>query len=270
MTKSLTNALLGVLVRQGRLDMSQPAPVAAWREAPNDPRRQITPDDLLRMRSGLDLGQSLSAGWSSPFNIANQIMFAQPDMAATAAARPLAHPPKTVWAYSDGNTAILGALIADIGGGGDAQATQAFARQELFDPLGMGSVVLETDATGSPVGAIQAYASARAWGWLGQLFLDDGRVGEQRILPTGWVDYSTRLTPESEGYQYAAGLWINADGRAGMPVDSYMARGARGQYVVIVPSARMVIVKLGDADTPLGDIDQMGRFVQAAVAAAAS
>jgi CubicO group peptidase (beta-lactamase class C family) len=193
-------------------------------------------------------------------------MFATPDMAAAAASRPLKTKPRAAWTYSDGNTAILGRLIRERVGG-PVQA-QAFARRALFDPLGMGPVTLETDATGSPIGATQVYASARDWARLGQLFLDDGRVGDRRILPPGWVAYSTRLTPGSESFGYGAGFWVSRPSsapKAHMPIESFMARGARGQYVVVVPSARLVIVKLGDADTPRGDFDQMVRVVNAAV-----
>jgi hypothetical protein len=270
MTKSLTNGLLGVLVRQGRLDMERPAPVAAWRERPEDPRAAITPDDLLRMRSGLAIGQSLAPGWSAIFNPANQIMFARPDMAGAAAAQPLARPTGEAWRYSDGATAILGAIIRDVGGNGDPAAAQSFARRELFDKIGLGPVVLETDAAGAPIAATQAYASARDWARLGQLYLDDGMAGGERILPPGWVAYSTQLTPQSGDFQYGAGFWVNPAGRAGMPPGSFMARGARGQYVVVVPQARLVVVKLGDADTPLNDLEPMGAFVAAAVAALGS
>lgn len=262
MGKSVTNALLGVLVEKGRLDMAASAPVPEWRDA-KDPRHAITPDDLLRMRSGLDVGQSLTSRWNAPFDPANQIMFAAPNMAAAAASRRLKTAPKTTWQYSDGNTAILGRLVRDLGGGGDPVATQAFVRRELFDRLGMGPVTLETDASGSPIGATQFYASARDWARLGQLFLDDGRVGDQRILPRGWVAYSTRLTPGSDAFGYGAGFWVSHPhpSSSGMPAGSFMARGARGQYVVVAPSAHLVIVKLGDADTPRGDIEAMTRMV---------
>lgn len=131
-------------------------------------------------------------------------------------------------------------------------------------------MVLETDATGAPIAATQAYATARDWARLGQLFLDDGVAGGERLLPEGWVAYSTDITGASQAYRYGAGFWINLADRTGMPSGSYMARGARGQYVVNVPSARLVVVKLGDTDTPLGDLDQMVRFVQAAAAAVGS
>lgn len=263
MSKSVTNALLGVLVRQGRLDMSAPAPVAEWGDTA-DPRHAITPDDLLRMRSGLDVGQSLMPRWDAPFDPANRIMFASNDMGGAAARRPLKAPVRTAWTYSDGNTAILGRIIRQAAGGGDPAATQAFARKELFDALGMGAVTIETDANGSPVGATQVYAAARDWARLGQLYLDDGMAAGQRILPAGWVGYSTRLTPGSDPYGYGAGFWVTSgsDGH-GLPAGSFLARGARGQYVIVVPSARLVVVKLGDADAPRSDFESIVGLVGA-------
>jgi hypothetical protein len=271
MTKSATNALLGVLVRQGRLRMDQPAPVAAW-SRPADPRHAITPDQLLRMTSGLRLGQSLMSDWTTAFDPAAQLVFAAPDMAGVAERARLAHPPGTTWRYSDGSTAILGRLVRDAAGG-DTQSVQTFARRELFDRLGMEHVTLETDATGTPIGGIGMWASARDWARLGLLYLDDGVVGGERILPEGWVAYSARLTPGSEEFGYGAGFWTNQPSRGAartrphMPPDSFMARGSHGQYVVVIPSARLVIVKLGDAYTFAGDIRAMDQLVAETLAA---
>ncbi len=263
MSKSVTNALLGVLVKQGRLDMSAPAPVPEWRD-PADARHSITPDDLLRRRSGLDVGQSLMSRWNAPFDPANRIMFASADMGGAAAHRLLKLPVGVAWTYSDGNTAILGRIIRQTAGGGDPAATQAFARRELFDRLGMGAVTIETDATGSPIGATQVYATARDWARLGQLYLDDGMAGGHRILPAGWVEYSTTLTPGSDPYGYGAGFWVSSGSDDhGLPAGSFLARGARGQYVIVVPSARLVVVKLGDADAPRGDFEAMVGLVGA-------
>jgi len=273
MTKSATNALLGILVREGRLRMDAPAPVAAWAD-PGDPRHAITPDQLLRMTSGLRIGQSLMSDWTTAFDPAAQMNFAVPDMAAVAERAPLAHPPGAAWRYTDGNTAILGRLIRDAVGG-DAQAVQAFAHRELFDPLGMAHVTLETDATGTPIGGIEMWASARDWARLGQLYLDDGVAGGERILPAGWVAYSARLTAGSETFGYGAGFWTNQPSagakatRPHMPPDSFMARGSHGQYVIVIPSARLVIVKLGDAYTWAGDIQAMDRLVAETMAALA-
>jgi CubicO group peptidase (beta-lactamase class C family) len=119
------------------------------------------------------------------------------------------------------------------------------------------------------------WASARDWARLGQLYLDDGVAGGQRILPEGWVDYSARPTPGSETYGYGAGFWTNrGDGAAqrfrvagGMPADSFMARGAQGQYVVIIPSRHLVVVRMGPAHTHLDDIAAVQRLVREVIAA---
>jgi hypothetical protein len=112
-------------------------------------------------------------------------------------------------------------------------------------------------------------ASPRDWAKFGLLYLNDGTVGGQRLLPEGWVDYSARLTPHSEEYGYAAGFWTNrADNggaryrvKKGIPADAFMARGAFGQYVVIVPSQRLVVARFGAAFTSRDDMDIVARLV---------
>ena len=273
MTKSVTNALLGILVRQGKVDMTAPAPVAAWKDAA-DPRHGITPDLLLRMTSGLDIGQSLYADWTAAFDPASQMNYDMADEAGFAEQARLAVPPGTVWAYTNGDTMLLSRLIRDRVGG-DAASVYRFVNAELFDKLGMGHATLEFDGAGTPIGSHQLWAPARDWARFGQLYLDDGMAGGARILPEGWVEYSARFTPHSEDYGYGAGFWTNRgpgpaiEGRiaGGMPKDAFMGRGSFGQYVIIVPSERLVVVRLGVATTPRGDIVATERLVKEAIAA---
>ena len=270
-TKSVTNALLGVLVRQGKLDMNAPAPIPAWADA-HDPRHAITPDQLLRMTSGLDIGQTLHD--VSPFDPAAQMLFIEHDMAAYAARAPLGHAPGTAWNYTDPNTLLLSRIVRDLAGG-DPQSTLAFAHRELFDRIGMRHATLEFDAAGTPMGSSHLWAPARDWARLGLLYLHDGVAGGTRILPAGWVEYSARPTPGSEYFGYAAGFWTNrgrgygADHRiaAGMPADAFMARGTYGQYVVIIPSHELVIARFGPAFTPRDDMDTVARLTREVIAA---
>jgi CubicO group peptidase (beta-lactamase class C family) len=268
MTKSVTNALLGVLVRQRKLDMMAPASIAAW-ETPGDPRHAITPDNLLRMNSGLDIGQSMTANAGTAFDPTAYMVFGGvPDMAAFAERAPLKAAPGTWWNYTNGNTLLLSRLIRD-NAGGDAAGVLAFARRELFDKLGMRHVTLEFDAAGTPIGASHMFASARDWAKFGQLYIDDGVAGGERLLPEGWVDYSASQTPGSGTYGYGAGFWTNRGGGQGadyriahgMPADAFMARGSGGQYTIVVPSHRLVIVRLGPAFTPRDDMDVIARLV---------
>lgn len=129
-TKSVTNALLGILVGQGRLDMQAPAPIAAWAR-PEDPRRAITPDNLLRMNSGLDVGQSLTSSAHDAFDPSAQMVFEERDMAGYAERFPLAFAPGTGWNYTNGNTLLLSRIVRDKSGG-TAQGVLDFAHRELF------------------------------------------------------------------------------------------------------------------------------------------
>jgi CubicO group peptidase (beta-lactamase class C family) len=249
-TKSVISALAGILVRKGALSLEQPAPVAAW-QSPDDPRHAITVDQLLRHTAGLALGSSLSASLASALEPVNRMKFMESDMAAYAESIPLETAPGGAWNYHDGNTIILSHLIREEVGGHAADMMR-LARQELFGPLGMRNVTLEFDASGNPEGSSQMLATARDWARFGLLYLNDGVIGGKRILPEGWVKYSASPTPNA-WVGYGAGFWTNLGDsfgasyriERGMPRDAFFAKGTIGQYVIIVPSERLVVVRLG-------------------------
>jgi len=263
-SKSVINALIGILVRDGKLDLY--APVRTW-SSPADPRHSITLDQLLRMTSGLDLEES-----DSGFDPVSRMMFSERDMAAYAEKAKLKSKPGQTWEYTSGNTLIASAILRDAVGGHAADVLR-FAHSQLFDPLGMQDVTMEFDDAGTPIGSTRIYASARDWARFGELYLDDGVVDGRRILPEGWVTYSTQPTLDSP---YGSGFWVNAgqsaDARgrvqAGMPADAYFASGNFGQRIVIVPSQRLVIVRFGATiDPPDFDIRGLTRLVADAGAA---
>jgi CubicO group peptidase (beta-lactamase class C family) len=271
-TKSVNNALIGILVREGKLSVSEPAPVAAWSD-PHDPRHAITIDNLLRMTSGLDIGDSIKAGLASIIDPSTQMLFDENDMGVYAERARLAVGPGTGWKYTDASAILLSRIVRDQVGGSEA-SVYAFAHRELFDKLGMQNVTLEFDGAGTPIGSSHMWAPARAWARFGMLYLHDGGIGGERILPPGWVDYSAALTAGSETYGYGAGFWTNrgesSGGRrrigGGMPADAFLARGSQGQYVVIVPSQNLVVARLGPAFTHYDDIDVVDRLVADVVA----
>lgn len=262
MTKSVTNALVGILVRQGRLSLDQPAPLTAWAD-PADPRHAITIEQLLRQTTGLDLPQD-----NSGFDISSQIMYTVPDKAAAAAGAALASNPGTRWTYSDTNYILLSRVLRDAAGG-TAQDLQLFAYSQLFGPLGMRHVMLDFDTTGTPIGASHMLASARDWARFGQLYLDDGVVAGQRILPVGWVANSVTPTLATG---YGAGWWTNRVeglvpgwgvpwGLSRAPKDAFFARGYMGQFTVVIPSERMVVVRLSISHVRGDDIEETDRLV---------
>jgi CubicO group peptidase (beta-lactamase class C family) len=268
MSKSVTSALIGVLVREGKLSVQQPAPVAPWRDA-GDPRHAITVDMLLRQTSGLALEET-GSGWDPN----SRMLFRERDMSGFAEAAPLDAPPGRDWRYQSGNAQILSRFIRD-SAGGDTAGTLAFARKELFAPLGIQHMTMEFDATGTPVGPSYFYAPARDWVRFGLLYLNDGMAQGKRILPEGWADYSASATPQAE-FGYGAGWWTNRGSArfalrrvaAGMPADSYFASGALGQRLIIVPSERLVILRMGlTQDWPDFDIQGAIRLTREVVAA---
>jgi CubicO group peptidase (beta-lactamase class C family) len=247
LTKSVINALTGILVRDGRLRTDQPAPIAAW-QSPDDPHHGITIDQLLRMDSGLPFDDT-----DDVLNPMTRMTFLQRDMAGYAARMPLAHRPGTAWGYSNLGYVLLGHTIS-AAAGGTAVDAERFARRELFAPLGMAHTVIQADATGSLIGSGSIYGTARDFARFGQLYLDDGVVDGRRILPEGWVAYSRSQTLDTG---YGAGFWLNIRNDTPVPVwhalwgmpqvpkDMYYGRGAFGQYVVIVPSEKLVVVRMG-------------------------
>lgn len=264
-SKSVVNALLGVLVRQGRLSLATRAPVPAW-QRPDDPRRQITLGQLSRMTSGLDFPEN-----DSGFDPVSEMLFLRRDMAAFAASAPLSSVPGTLWDYTSGNTLILAGVLRDHVAGGAAGMIR-FARREVFEPLGMHHVLMEFDGAQTLVGSTRIYASARDWARFGQLYLDEGLVDGKRILPAHWTDGASKQTLDS---LYGSGFWTNrgisADGTAviaGMPGDAYFASGINGQRILIVPSLRVVIVRLGSTiDPPNYDMRGLVRLVNDVAAA---
>jgi CubicO group peptidase (beta-lactamase class C family) len=270
-TKSVISALVGILVREHRLALHAPVPVAAWQNV-DDPRHAITVDHLLRHTAGLALGSSLEASLLSALEPVNR-MFSESDMAAFAEGFPLATAPGTAWNYHDGNTLILSQLIRNASGGAPDDALR-FARRELFGPLGMNNVTLQVDASGTVQGSSQMLASARDWARFGLLYLNDGVVGGKRILPEGWVNYSAAPTPNAF-VGYGAGFWTNRDDsfgarhriHRGWPRDAFFAKGTMGQYVIVIPSEHLVIARFGrTVNWPL-DADGVSELVSDVVKA---
>jgi CubicO group peptidase (beta-lactamase class C family) len=265
LAKSVTSALIGILVRQGKLSVSQPAPVAAWSD-PSDARHAITIDQLLRMTSGLAIEES-----DTGFDPVSRMLFLERDMAGFAVQARLKAAPGTKWEYTSGDTLILSRIIRDAVGG-RAQDVVEFAQRELFEPLGITTATIEFDSTGTPVGSIYVFASARDWARFGTLYLNDGVIEGKRILPEGWVNYSASPTLDTD---YGAGFWTNRGGHAdaadridaGMPSDAFYGSGNLGQRLVIAPSAGLVIARFGFTHAPGFDMRGLLRLISATTSA---
>ncbi|MEL6938970.1 MAG: serine hydrolase [Cyanobacteria bacterium J06598_1] len=268
MAKSVVNALVGILVQQGKLSLDSQDLFPAWR---NDSRREITVGHLLRMSSGL----TFSEEYGNPFSDVLTMLFQVGDSASYAAQRPLQTVPGDTFSYAGGSTVLLCQLIREAVGGELADHF-SFPRRALFDRIGMTSAVLESDTAGTFLGSSFMYATARDWAKFGLLYLQDGcwdcEGAWQRILPEGWVAYST--APSAAADFYGAHFWRGVpnsftdrgrNGDGGWPQDAYLAAGFQGQFVTVVPSCELVVVRLGLSQRR-NSWDQV-RFIEEMVAA---
>lgn len=242
MTKSLTNALLGTLIKDGKLTLDQAAPVAEWQ---NDDRKSITINNLMQGSSGLEWNES----YFLPGDFHNMFTHSD-DKGGFAASKKMEYKPNEFFEYSSGTSNILSKIIRQTVGD---SVYHRYPYEKFFYKIGMNHALLEPDASGTFVGSSYGYASARDWARFGLLYLNDGVWNGDRILPEGWSKYSSTPAPAAPIGQYGGMFWLNAGANnnpeqcyhPGLPHDEYGAEGFEDQYVWIFPSQKLVLVRLG-------------------------
>jgi len=240
--KSLLHAAVGILVRDGGLDIHTPAPVPEW-QSPGDRRAAITIDQLLHMTPGLRFREDyVDDGVSDVIK-----MLFRPgadDMGAFAAAYPLDHEPDTVYNYSSGTTNIISAIVKRVVGGTE-EAYRDFLRRELFDPIGMRGAEPRFDASGTWIGSSFCFCTPRDFARFGLLYLRDGVWDGRRILPERWVDHARTPAPvqppDEAGRGYGAHWWLYHD-----DLGTFFAGGYAGQLIMAVPALDLVLVRNGN------------------------
>ncbi len=243
MAKSITQALLGIAVGDGLVDIHAPAKVPEW-SGRGDPRGAITLDLLLRMSSGLAFVEDYVP--DHPSDVIEMLWGpGKADVARYAAEKPLEHAPGSFWYYSSGTTNIVSRCLADALGK-YGEDFEAWMRARLFEPLGMTSPLPKFDDAGTFIGSSFCFCTAQDFARFGLLYLRDGIWDGQRLLPAGWADYARTPTwqqPNDDG-PYGAHWWLETGGPG-----SFAAQGFGGQFIVVVPDLDMVVVRSGD--TPL-------------------
>ncbi|MCP3733143.1 beta-lactamase family protein [Sphingomonas sp. MG17] len=235
--KSITGTLLGIAAKQGLAHPAAPANIPEWGAWPRgDRRRTITLDNLLRMASGL---HSDTAG-----NRTDAVYFGGTRVTEETVAWPLEVLPGTRFRYANNDSLlVMRSLRASLG----EDRYRWFPLVELFRPLGMRHTVAEQDAGGNYILSSQVWSTARDFARLGQFWLQDGAWDGKRLLPEGWMRHMT--TPSgpqpASGPGYGASLWLFGP-KQGLPAGSYAAQGNRGQYIMVVPSAKLVVVRRGE------------------------
>ena len=246
MTKTVTAAIIGTLVGEGRMSLDRKGLFEPWKA---DGRAEISLADLMAMSSGLEFNEDYG-----DVTDVTRMLYLEPDMASFAEAKPLAHEVGKVFSYSSGTTLLLSRLWQEAVG--DPARALAWPRERLFGPLGMTSAVLEADARGTFAGSSYLYATAHDWARFGQFLLQDGVWNGARILPQGYVGWMREAAPASHGDYGRGQLWLrgpeggtsrgeNPDKGFDLPADTFWMQGHDGQTVAIVPSANLVVVRLG-------------------------
>jgi CubicO group peptidase (beta-lactamase class C family) len=243
--KSFVNAMVGILVKQGKLDIMKPAGIEEWK---SDERSKITLNDLIQMQSGLK--------WNEDYGNRSDVtlmLHCESDMSRYAYEQPKAYIPGTHWYYSSGTSNIVSYLIRKQFS--NDSAYYVFANNQLFNRIGMPDAVFEVDASGTRVGSSYLYATARDYARFAMLFQNDGIFNGERILPEGWVKYTTTAVSDSKG-AYGAYFWLNkGKSLPSAPADAFMCEGHDGQFICIIPSRELIVLELGYSPKSKGGIE---------------
>ncbi|HWX31747.1 MAG TPA: serine hydrolase [Steroidobacteraceae bacterium] len=248
MGKSVTAALMGILIRQDAYDLWQPAPVPEWR-TPGDPRAKIRIADLLRMSSGLRIRAPYDPEYDAagPYPDHLYLYTGGVNSFHYAATRPLQWPPNAVGRYRNTDPVLVNYLIR-LAVERRNENYASFPQHALFDKIGVRTLVIEPDPFGNLLTQGYDLACARDWARLGNLYLQDGVWNGQQILPPGFAQFVSTLAPAwvADGRPiYGGFFWINGDGALPVPKNAYYMAGAGGQYTMIIPTHDLVVVRLG-------------------------
>ena len=238
MTKSITATYFGIIQKQGKFDISKPAPIKEWQK---DERAIITTNDLLHMNSGLE--------WVEDYGSicdATNMLFQDADVTKSQIIKKAAFPPNLHWNYSSGTTNLLSGILRNQFK--THQEYLDFWYSALIDKIGMHSMLVETDMSGNFIGSSYGWATARDWAKFGTLYLNKGNWNGEQIFDESWIKYVSTPTQNSNG-DYGAHFWLNAGGYYNdAPKDLYSCNGYQGQRVFIIPSLELVIVRLGTSE----------------------
>lgn len=239
--KSIAASVLGRAVALHILRVEASADVPEWRK-PGDPRAAITLAQLMHMNSGLDT--------RGPGNRTDEIYLGGGAVSQVATSMPLEAAPGSRFRYANDDVLLAArALRAEIG---DEPRFLAFPFQELLWRIGMAHTTLETDWEGSFVMSSQVWTTSRDLARLALLYLNNGVWNGERLLPEGWARFVAtpagaqpeNATGKGTGAGYGALFWLFGP-RQGLPEGTYAMLGNRGQFVFIIPSRHVVIVRRG-------------------------
>ena len=243
--KSIAVTLMGMLVDEGRMALDEPLGFE-WlpraRSPETDPRSEITLRHVLNMSSGLHPVDNAGLEYAIGSGLA---YWAGASSIVGARSRALFREPGTYWDYENYDT-LLGIYAMKLALGDD-ETYREFPRRALLDRIGMRNTLLSVDRFGDFILSSQVYTNARDLARFGLLYLNGGVWNGEPLLSEEWIEFTRTPAPAtaSTGNQYGGQWWLVPDNRSDVPTDAYSTAGNRGQYVVVVPSHDLVIVRRG-------------------------
>jgi CubicO group peptidase (beta-lactamase class C family) len=221
-----------------------------------DPRSEITIEHAMNLTTGLRWNEdwrTSASGANDAYNL---------NLLSTVLGREAVTEPGTMVRYSTGDPALLTGVLQEATG----MSAFAYAQQVLLGPIGATSVQWNSDSSGRTTTYAGLQATAVDYAKFGYLYLNGGQWDGQQVVPADWVARTTRAQdPCADWYRF---LWhVNAPIRLGeqdpacptmycpptdfanLPSDAFFAEGINGQFVMIVPSVDLVVVRLA-SDSP--------------------
>lgn len=238
MAKSVTGLLAGWVVQQGKMNVLEMGLFPEWMQ---DERRTISIMNLLQMTDGLDYDETYKPGETAP-----AMLFQTADAAQYMIDRPLRHTPGEYYSYSSGSTNLLMYLIQQRLAKDPSEAVQIIDNQ-FFKPLGIESLVFESDNQGLLMGSSYMYANARDWAKFGQLMLNGGHLNNFYVVTPGWVRESIQPNASANKQNFGYNWWLNQPQErwASLAPTAYSSKGNREQRIMVLPDNELVIVRLG-------------------------
>ncbi len=242
MTKTVVTGLIGTLIEAGQMSLDD-ALIESYPDWEQDTRKDVTIEDMLAMSSGLE--------WNEDYGDVSDVtkmLYLRDDMAGFASDRTAAAEVGSEFNYSSGTSTMLSRAwqdkLSDDG--------LSYPRDALFEPLGMTTALIETDAMDTFIGSSYMYATARDWARYGLFLLQDGVWDGTRLLPAGYTDWMFEPVAVSNDLYANGHLWIEAPGDLPAFEDAVWLQGHDGQSIGIFPSHDMVVVRLGLTPSRLG------------------
>lgn len=235
--KSIAASVVGAAVLNRELNVKAPAIIENW-SSELDPRRHITLEQLLHMASGLD---SNAAG-----NRTDRVYMGAGRVSDTATTTALEVAPGSRWKYANNDTMLAMRAVRETFA--DVNDYVTFPYRALLDKIGMQHTYLETDWNNDFIMSSQVWTTARDLARLGVLHLQQGQWQGEQVLPKNWLSYISTPAPAqpNEGAPgYGAQWWLYNERFPELPNDTIAARGNRGQYLVVIPSKNLVVVRRG-------------------------